>query len=114
MKIFISILLLSFTALSAKEIVCIPDSLNTAFDEIVLTQKKGNKYQAKVTKNKKVLLSDLTSNSFLRRERVSRFRNKDQSIVIKTLKLFPNKVTRASIQIDKFGTYNGFCKLYSK
>ncbi|MCP4915047.1 MAG: hypothetical protein GY909_18155 [Oligoflexia bacterium] len=112
MKKILLTLSLLLTPLFAKEIVCIPDALNTAFDEVVLTHQKGNKYQLKVTKDKTTLLSDSVSNVFLRRERVSRFRNKSQNIVIKTLKLYPNKVTRAQIQIDKFGTYNGFCKLY--
>lgn len=115
MKKFLLIISLSLvTTLQAKEIVCIPDALNIKFDEVNLKQTSGNKYLASVTKNGNTLLTDTVSNSFLRRERISRFRNKKQNIVIKTLKLYPNKVTRASIHIDQFGTYNGFCKLYSK
>jgi hypothetical protein len=99
----------------AKEIVCIPNSTNTVFDEVVMTQTRGNKYSFKVIKDENTLLTDTVSNTYLRRQRISRYRNKNQDVVIKTLKLYPNKATRASIKVGKLdsGSFSGLCKLYN-
>ena len=117
MKKYLGLGFLLFSTLAmGKEISCLPNSPFAEFDRVQLVQVKGNKYQAKVFKGQKVLLEDQLSYSFLRRQRIARYRNKKQDIVIKTLKLFNNAVTRSELLVRKINgsSYLGVCKLYPK
>jgi putative methionine-R-sulfoxide reductase with GAF domain len=110
--IFVSIILSS--NLYSQEIVCIPDMLTAPFDSIELKKLKANKYLMKAMKNDIILASDEVSYVFLRRKQYARFRNKIQSIEIKTKKLFANHAQKSLLRIESLEkmNYSGFCKLY--
>ena len=101
--------------LRAKEIVCLPKFNHTSLDEIVLSKEsRGNTYNIKVMKDRQAILNSEVKYTFLRRKQIAVFKNKDQSVVIKTRKLFTNQVTDSSIVIKSIfdGSIKGFCKQY--
>ena len=98
----------------AQDILCLPDSTNAPFDSIELKKIKNNKYSAIVKMNSETLLSDEVSYVFLRRNQYGRFRNKQQTVVIKTKKLYVNQAQKSSLKVSTLDStsFLGLCKLY--
>tara|TARA_R110002072_G_scaffold534_6_gene3988 strand:- start:165345 stop:165686 length:342 start_codon:yes stop_codon:yes gene_type:complete len=111
-KLITSLLFVTSSFLFASEITCIPDGLNTTFDEVYLTKQSGNRYEVEVVKNKEVLLTSEVRNSFIRRGGINQFQNKSKQVIIKTSRLYPNNSKRALIDIKGYGKYLGYCKLH--
>lgn len=102
-------------SLSAKEVDCIPDYLNAPFDKVSLYKEgRGNSYNLKVIYDERVIYQDNVLYSFLRRGQTSYYKNKDQTVEIKTKRLYVNSVTPSYINIKGVtdGWIRGVCKLY--
>lgn len=98
----------------SQEILCLADSTSAPFDEIELVKSKGNKYSVVVKKDDHILVKDELAYVFLRRNQYGRFRNKEQTITIKTKRLYVNQPQRSLLNISILDKVNfpGLCKLY--
>ena len=115
MRTLIIVLLLFSSSLIAREIVCIPNTLENSFDEIVISkQGRGNKYQLKVIKGEQSILQSQVYYRFNRRKQLTTIKSKDGKIEIRSGKLVNNKVSSASLKVSSLfdGTLRGYCKQY--
>ena len=100
MRTLIIVLLLFSSSLIAREIVCIPNTLENSFDEIVISkQGRGNKYQLKVIKGEQSILQSQVYYRFNRRKQLTTIKSKDGKIEIRSGKLVNNKVSSASLKV---------------
>ncbi|OUR97425.1 hypothetical protein A9Q84_13955 [Halobacteriovorax marinus] len=100
--------------IKAQDILCIPNDIDAPFDRVELKKIKNHKYSIVVKKSSKVLLTDHVSYVFLRRKQYGRFRNKKQTVIIKTKRLIADQPKRSSLKVEILSSdsFIGKCKLY--
>ena len=107
-------LILFSTQIFSQDILCVPDATNAPFDSVELQKIKANKYLLVVKNHDDILLKDEVAYVFLRRNQYGRFRNKAQTITIKTKRLYVDQPQKSLLAIEKLdkASFPGMCKLY--